>query len=261
MSDGGEWPPSPEQPGFAEEGPPPAAPQAAERDPFWGYVDLAVFAGAALPCLLAGLGLVKLVVWAAGVKSPRPALVQLPAQAMGYVLLFGVLALMFHLYGRPFWRSLGWVRPPMAWGWAAGAGTGTAFAVVTIGVAIGTPSTQNDITKLMTDPLSIGMMAVFAVLLAPVCEELAFRGFLQPLLVRSFGPVAGVLGAAIPFGLLHFSEYGNSWRHALLIAGAGAGFGWMRQATGSTRASAVMHATYNGLFFAVFLAARSVGKG
>jgi membrane protease YdiL (CAAX protease family) len=52
------------------------------------------------------------------------------------------------------------------------------------------------------------------------------------------------------FGLLHFPEYGNSWRHALLITAAGAAFGWMRHATGSTKASALMHAAYNALFFA-----------
>jgi membrane protease YdiL (CAAX protease family) len=61
---------------------------------------------------------------------------------------------------------------------------------------------------------------------------------------------------AIPFGLLHFQEYGNSWRHAVLIAMAGASFGWMRQATGSTRASAIMHASYNALFFFVLFAQR-----
>ena len=60
----------------------------------------------------------------------------------------------------------------------------------------------------------------------------------------------GILLAAIPFGLLHFPEYGNSWRHALLISGAGVAFGWMRQVTGSTKASTLMHAAYNALFFA-----------
>jgi membrane protease YdiL (CAAX protease family) len=83
-----------------------------------------------------------------------------------------------------------------------------------------------------------------------VAEELIFRGFLQPLLVRSLGAVPGILAAAVPFGLLHFSEYGNSWRHAVLISGAGAAFGWMRHATGSTKASTLMHAAYNALFFA-----------
>jgi membrane protease YdiL (CAAX protease family) len=93
------------------------------------------------------------------------------------------------------------------------------------------------------------LLAVFGTTLGPLCEELAFRGFLQPLLVRSLGAVTGILAAAIPFGLLHYQEYGNSWRHALIISLAGAAFGWMRHATGSTKASTIMHASYNALFF------------
>jgi len=92
-------------------------------------------------------------------------------------------------------------------------------------------------------------MGALGITLAPLCEELGFRGFLQPLLVRSLGAVPGVLLTALPFGLLHYQEYGNSWRHALIIAVAGAAFGWMRQATGSTKAAVVMHAAYNLLFF------------
>jgi len=42
----------------------------------------------------------------------------------------------------------------------------------------------------------------------------------------------------------------------VLIALAGASFGWMRQATGSTRAAAIMHASYNALFFFVLFAQR-----
>jgi membrane protease YdiL (CAAX protease family) len=68
---------------------------------------------------------------------------------------------------------------------------------------------------------------------------------------------AGVLAATIPFGLLHFQKDGNSWRHAVPIALAGATFGWMRQETGSTRAAAIMHASYNALFFFVLFAQRS----
>ena len=91
-----------------------------------------------------------------------------------------------------------------------------------------------------------------------MCEELAFRGFLQPLLVRSLGTVPGILAAALPFGLLHFQEYGNSWRHVLLISLAGAAFGWMRHATGSTKAAAIMHASYNAIEFVLLLMAKSL---
>jgi membrane protease YdiL (CAAX protease family) len=40
------------------------------------------------------------------------------------------------------------------------------------------------------------------------------------------------------------------------VAAAGLAFGWMRQTTGSTKASALMHASYNGLFFVAALAQR-----
>ena len=137
--------------------------------------------------------------------------------------------------------------------WAIVAGLAAALSVAVISYLIRTPNTSNPMTNLMQDRASVFLLAVFGVTLGPLCEELAFRGFLQPLLVRSFGPVAGILGAAIPFGLLHFQEYGNSWRHALMIALAGAAFGWMRHATGSTRASTLMHAAYNSLFFYALL--------
>jgi uncharacterized protein len=230
------------------------------RDPFWGFVDVAVFVGAVLPCLLLGLGIVKVVFWALRWKPPSDALVVLPAQALGYLLLFVVLYMIFRTYGRPFWRSLGWVSPSWPAGVIAAMGFVAAFAVVFLGNLIHTPNTENDITKLMKDPVSLGLMVIFGVLIAPLCEELAFRGFLQPLLVRTLGVWPGIVGAAIPFGLLHFREYGDSWKHALLISLAGAAFGWMRQRTGSTMASTIMHAAYNALFFAAFFAARNAGK-
>ena len=35
----------------------------------------------------------------------------------------------------------------------------------------------------------------------------------------------------------------------MIVAAAGAAFGWMRYRTGSTKASTIMHAAYNALFF------------
>ena len=41
-----------------------------------------------------------------------------------------------------------------------------------------------------------------------------------------------------------------------IITGAGAAFGWMRHATGSTRAATIMHSSYNALFFFALFAAQ-----
>jgi membrane protease YdiL (CAAX protease family) len=125
------------------------------------------------------------------------------------------------------------------------------------GVLLRTPDINSPMKELLADPFSVVLLAIFGTTLAPLCEELLFRGFLQPLLVRSFGAAAGILIAALAFGLLHLQEYGNSWRHGLLITLAGASFGWVRRRTGSTKAAVVMHATYNAVFFVALAAQKA----
>jgi membrane protease YdiL (CAAX protease family) len=239
----------------APEAPPEPRPPEPERDPFWGYLDLLVFAGLAIPSMVIGWAVV-----AAGMflfrHAPRVTEL-LVEQFLGYGILFGGLLLIFRLqYERPFWRSLGWTRASMPFLLNVICGMGAAFVVALMSYLIHTPNVSTPLTDLMQGRTSVILLATFGVTLGPLCEELAFRGFLQPLLVRSLGAVPGILAAAIPFGLLHFQEYGNSWRHAVLIALAGASFGWMRHATGSTRAAAIMHASYNALFFFVLFAQR-----
>jgi membrane protease YdiL (CAAX protease family) len=239
-----EAPPAPQEPPVWQ--PPP------ERDPFWGWGDVFLFLGLAVASWLVGGLLVTAVAMLARVHTPGKmgTAELLAAQAMIYLLAFGALAVLFRVqYDRPFWRSLAWRSFRMPAVQVVLLGVATAYAVSFFGVLIRTPTTPNEITKLLDSRTSLILMAVFGITIAPVCEELVFRGFLQPLLVRSLGVIAGILAAALPFGLLHYREYGNSWRHAVIVAAAGAAFGWMRQRTGSTRASAIMHAAYNALFF------------
>jgi membrane protease YdiL (CAAX protease family) len=173
-------------------------------------------------------------------------------QFVGYFFLFLILVVIFRAqYNRPFWRSLGWKPFKPAPFVVMSAGCLTAFAVVAIGTLLRTPTSSNPLTELMLESRTSMILAtVFGITLGPIAEELAFRGFVQPLLTKNFGAAAGIVLSSLPFGLLHFSEYGNSWRHVLLITAAGAAFGWMRHATGSTKASTLMHSAYNALFFA-----------
>jgi membrane protease YdiL (CAAX protease family) len=228
--------------------PPPPIP---ESEPFWGYADLLLFAGITVPCMLLGMLLVRLAMAIFHLHTDLSVAVLLPEQLVGYTLLFGALRLMFRVqYDRPFWTSLGWKPVPVPVAYVAAAGMGTAMAGLVAGALIHLPTTGNEMTELLQQGrLALVLMTAFGVGVAPLCEELAFRGFLQPLLVRSFGALGGVLTAGVAFGLLHFREYGNSWRHALLLSGAGACFGWMRHFTKSTKASVIMHASYNGLLF------------
>jgi uncharacterized protein len=222
--------------------------------PFWSYSDLLLLIGLSIPSMILGWGIVRAFFAVFHIHSTLRVLELLPQQFVGYLILFAVLALMLRMeYNRPFWRSLGWASMRMPFLWIVICGLATFFGVNLLGLLIRTPTTSNPLTDLLMDRQSIILMGVFGVTIAPLSEELLFRGFLQPLLVRSLGAAGGIVLAAVPFGLLHYHEYGNSWRHAVLISVAGVCFGIMRHVTGSTKASTIMHAAYNGYIFAIVL--------
>jgi membrane protease YdiL (CAAX protease family) len=226
-----------------------------EKTPFWGYNDLLLFIGLAPVCLILGYALVKLPLRVLHIHPAVQVEEAIPEQLIGYLFLFCALGLIFRLgYGRPFWKSLGWTSMRLPLGVIVCFGVLTGVIVVLASSLIRLPDKANPMTELMDTRTAILLMSVFGTTVAPVCEELAFRGFLQPLLARSLGVTPGILLAAIPFGMLHYSEYGDSWRHALIISAAGAAFGAMRQFSGSTKAAALMHASYNAFFFLAIFA-------
>jgi membrane protease YdiL (CAAX protease family) len=218
-----------------------------ESYPFWGYLDLAGFVVMAILALLVEAFLAGAFLSVVHVKR---FFVELPAQFILYAFLLWLLSVIFRrYYDRPFWESLRWVPAGLSASVLVTCGILLAFAVMAASLLLKTPDINSPMKELLSDKTSIVLIAVFGTTLGPFCEEILFRGFLQPLLVRSLGAVGGVLMAAVPFGLLHLQEYGYSWRHVLMITLAGAAFGWMRQRTGSTKAAAIMHASYNGVFF------------
>jgi membrane protease YdiL (CAAX protease family) len=238
--------------GGAEE----ALPPPKEREPFWGYDDLGVFVGMGLPLLVASLMIVRL----AEPLGKRIGLGQMAALLVAQFVWYGLWltalkGLLGLRYRRPFWRSLAWVLPPAGL-WLPMLG-GPLLAVATggLGVLLRAPKVEiAPLEGLMGSPASIVLLVVGVAVLGPLCEELAFRGFLMPLLIRSLGAAAGIGVTALLFALLHGPEYGWSWRHVLLILGAGVAFGVVRWRSKSTLAAAVMHAMYNLTFVSAFLA-------
>ncbi len=248
--------PPPGAPEF-DAAPEPAPQPAHERYPFWGFPDVLLFTGLALPCMICGVVAMKTLEWAFRWQPRVKAMELLPAQFLGYGFLFLTLFLLFRVqYGRPFWKSLAWRDMKLAPGWVISMGVVVSLIVAVGGALLRIPDTDTPMKQLLADPRSVLLVAAAGITLGPLCEELIFRGFLQPLLVRAAGRVAGILLAAVPFGLLHLQQYGFSWRHAVLICFAGACFGWMRERTGSTKASTLMHAAYNSVFFLGLLAQR-----
>ena len=238
-----------------EQSPPPEP--LPERYPFWSYSDLAVFCGAATTAfVLLGLA-VSGVVQFFHLPIHNKILILLPGQLLMYGFVFLFLALLFRLeYDRPLWQSLRWTQTPQRFSFILMTGILVAFATAYLGMALKTPDINSPMKELLSDPFSLTLVGLLGITLGPVAEEIVFRGFMQPLFVRSAGAPLGIALAAALFGALHLPEYGNSWRHGLLIGSAGAAFGWMRHSTGSTRAAAIMHAAYNGTFFLALLLQR-----
>ena len=172
-------------------------------------------------------------------------------------MLFGLLWVLFRFHHhRPFWKSLRWERSRRSVFGIVLAGVALALGVAVTSVVLRTPDLETPMKELLADPTSIALVAIFGTTLGPLFEELAFRGFMQPLFVRSFGAAAGILLAALPFGLLHLQQYGFSWRHGLLITLAGPVLAGCATARDRRAAAAIMHAAYNCTFFLALLAQR-----
>ena len=110
-------------------------------------------------------------------------------QLVWYVLIFGVLYLLLQVrYDAPFWRSLGWAPPFRGASWAFVGGPVLALASATW---VRDPHAGDQAacsTRCWRIVRPRFCLAIFVVILGPLCEELAFRGFLMPLLMRSAGP-------------------------------------------------------------------------
>jgi membrane protease YdiL (CAAX protease family) len=221
------------------------------REPAWGYQDLALFVGAALPVW----ALASVLLLLAGLLAPRvifnTTARQLTLQFFLYVLLTGVLyILVARRYGEPFWKAMGWTFPIPRAGACLVAGPVLAVALSALGVLMRAPTENSSIEDMITSRAALAWFILFGVVFAPIFEELLFRGFLLPLVARSIGPWLGIALTSLLFGLLHGAQNHWAWQQIMLIGAAGAAFGFTRYRTGSTTAGFLMHAAYNATAFA-----------
>lgn len=218
------------------------------REPFWDYVDLAMVLGLII------FGLVIIAVVAGVIIAAHPHMegdmtpLILPTNVAAYVVVYLALKLVLgSRYGQPVFRSLGWRRTWFHPAIAAGGGVILAFLLSLLGTALRTPKVKSPFEELGSTPLSFALLAFMAIVLAPIFEELLFRGFLQPLLTRTLGAVAGILITAALFGGLHAPEYSGAWQYALCVALAGVVFGYLRYRTGSLIPCTIMHGCFNAV--------------
>ncbi|WP_269616726.1 CPBP family intramembrane glutamic endopeptidase [Prochlorococcus marinus] len=92
--------------------------------------------------------------------------------------------------------------------------------------------------------IPLSLLLITTVLLAPIFEELVFRGILLPVLVSKVGKISGVLLSALIFALAHLSV---GELPPLFVLGIGLGL--MRLSSGRLFPCALMHSLWNGVTF------------
>ena len=166
---------------------------------------------------------------------------------------------------RRFWsRAQGSAAPPGPAA-LAGALTGLAFLPLMVGVGllqgwiyslVDFPvRAQTIVSEAVSGPVSsFAALAVFAVTVAPVSEEVLFRGFLYAGLRTRLGRVASAVATAGAFCLIHVvpDAFATTFLLGLVLAD-------LRERTGGLTAPIAAHACYNAFSMAGIWMARQGG--
>jgi membrane protease YdiL (CAAX protease family) len=182
------------------------------------------------------------------------------------VPLYGLLVwLLVVREGALSWQEMGWPTAAAVRGRALlslGYGVALASPIVLVTVLLGgvlaalLRVTPPELLPVPATPSDWLLDIVVAVILAPIGEELFFRGFAQTAWTRDLGWRAALVRTAVFFALVHaLSTGGNDFSEGLRLAvvtvvarlPVAFGLGWVFARTGSIAASVGLHAGFNGL--------------
>lgn len=131
-----------------------------------------------------------------------------------------------------------------------------AVALAVILLVVGGPLTQllagrhavEQNVDVIANQVSIGMrvpLAMLVVCVAPVVEELVFRGVLLSGLASRMGAGWAIIASAVIFGCAHLPDFGFAWYPVPALVLLGLALGWLRVRTRSLWPPITLHATNN----------------
>ena len=206
---------------------------------FWNGVDFLVWLGLGLPSLLLGSTIANMIPW---VQPAKP----LVAQFLFYLIWFLLLKLLLQLkYAEPFWSSLGWITPHKGLWLCLASGPVLAVGLNFLAQVMKAKPVDPPFQDLLFNKNMQVLFGIASVLAGPLCEELAFRGFLMPLLVKWLGAAGGIVVTGATFASAHGPQYKWMWQYVLLLTIAGSVFGLVRWKYSSTMSSMVLHSSFN----------------
>lgn len=171
------------------------------------------------------------------------------SQAAAYpVVIVFMVGLVRARSGQPFAQAIQWRWP---------GNTAPTFILLGILLAFVTESLSRflpipkslPMDKYFNEASSAYLMAVFGITLAPLLEELFFRGMLYPLLRRRLGILIAVVLTSAAFASIHGAQLGYAWGPIVSIFFVGIAFTAVRERTGSVASSFLMHVGYNLTLF------------
>jgi CAAX protease family protein len=152
-------------------------------------------------------------------------------------------------YHTRFWQAIRWNWPGIAGVSFLGVGV-LMLGFDILGRFLPMPK-QTPFDQMFARPVDAYLLAALSVTLAPLLEELFFRGFLYPVLARRVGAVAGILVTGFLFGLIHAPQYGFSWAAVLIVCCVGMVLTTVRAMTKSVASSFLAHVGYNATLMAL----------
>ncbi len=237
----------------------PPAPEPIENPVWSGWDVLALIGVAFLSIVAAMIGvsaaahryLYPKVPWRVVVTYPALSVV---AQIVAYMIVLGFMYLVVKRgHAASFGQAIRW-NWPRNWTLYLFGGLALALAVQLLERLLPVPKSL-PIDEFFRTPREAWLLSAFGITLAPLLEELFFRGFLYPVLVRRLGIVAGVLLTAAGFALIHAQQLLYSWGPVLGIFLVGLALTLVRAAKKSVAGSLLVHMAYNAALFIFMFAA------
>jgi uncharacterized protein len=177
--------------------------------------------------------------------AQRPLLLLISQYVIDLAVVIYLLLLIEGKYRAPFGSAICWSWPRNALGLLLLG----AFMLLVLSMLENLLPMPKDtpFDKLFARPRDAYLIAIIAVSLGPLVEELFFRGFLYPVLARRWGIAWAVFLTALPFALMHMPQYGYAWGALAVIFIVGVVCGTVRAVTKSVGASFLVHVGYNGV--------------
>ena len=183
----------------------------------------------------------------------RPVLL-VGAQALAYLFVIGFMVfLVKRTNPQSFAKAIRWGWPENPWAYLLG-GVVLSLTLQLLGHFLPIPK-ELPMDRFFRTSLDAWALAVFGVIVAPLMEELFFRGFLYPVLARRLGVAVSIMLTGLAFALVHASQLGHAWGPVLIIFLVGVTLTTARARAKSVAAGWLIHFAYNGTIFSLMFLA------